>query len=59
MLTVLNSQKSSWLRDTVIFGSVALMSLPQLIDRAAAVAAGLAELDVHRKPVLVAAASAQ
>jgi hypothetical protein len=36
-----------------------LMSLPQLIDRAAAVAAVLAELDVHRKPVLAAAASAR
>jgi hypothetical protein len=32
------------------------MSLPPLIDRAAAV---LAELDVHRKPVLAAAASAR
>jgi hypothetical protein len=41
------------------FWSVALMSLPQLIDRAAAVAAVLAELDVHRKPVLAAAASAR
>ena len=30
------------------FWSVALMSLPQLIDRASAVAAVLAELDVHR-----------
>ena len=43
----------------MIFLPVALMSLPQLIDRAAAVAAVLAELDVHRKPVLAAAASAQ
>jgi hypothetical protein len=59
MLTVLNSQKSSCLRDTMTFWSVALMSLPQLIDRAAAVAAVLAELDVHRKPVLAAAASAR
>lgn len=31
-----------------LFWSVALMSLPQLVDRAAAVAAVLAELDVHR-----------
>ena len=59
MLTVLNSQKSSCLRDTMIFSSVALMSLPQLIDRAAAVATVLAELDVHRKPVPPAAASAR
>jgi hypothetical protein len=34
------------------------MILPQLIDRAAAVAV-LAELDMHPKPVLAAAASAQ
>jgi len=35
------------------------MSLLQLIDRAAAVAAVLAELDVYRKPVPAAAASAR
>ena len=51
MLTVLNSQKSSRLRDTMIFLIGGFDEFAQLIDRAAAVAV-LAELDMHRKPVL-------
>jgi acyl-CoA synthetase (AMP-forming)/AMP-acid ligase II len=38
----------------IFFGGVCWMSFPQLVDRAVAVAAVLAELNVHRKePVLI------